>query len=185
MAPPTVTMKRPTDAPAAFDGFTRVKPVVGFQPEQTKDRSTPPAELSVLVEILAVQQAMLSELRAIRVALERRQPAASSPLSRADAALLGKLLPAIGASKLGSNGERFACRDLFDSDAPTAVSVVTKGLDAVRVGQLFGRAEGVATGGYVVQRDGDELNVNLWVIKRVVEGSTRIVPPRPSRDRAY
>jgi hypothetical protein len=70
------------------------------------------------------------------------------------------LLPAAG-GVFGS--EPFLTRDLFESDA-AAVKVVTCGLNVRQVGRLFRRGEGQAIDGYMIQRDGEELNAILWRI---------------------
>jgi hypothetical protein len=110
-------------------------------------------------DAIAWQTAVLLELRAIRAALEHPHRPVSA-LSRADRAVLARLLPAAG-GVFGS--EPFLTRDLFETDA-AAVKVVTRGLNVRQVGRLFRRGEGQAIDGYMIQRDGAELNAILWRI---------------------
>ena len=101
--------------------------------------------------------------------LERQRP--ESSLSRADRETLEKLLPAI-VGALGS--EPFASRDLPEASA--GVRLVLRGLSVKQIGRLLARAEGVPIDGFVVQRDGVEINVQLWrvlasVSNRLVTGT--------------
>lgn len=105
---------------------------------------------------------MLAELRAIHALLERQQRPSS--LSRADRAALGRILPAITGT-LGS--EWFLARDLR-ADSRPALRLVLADLTSKRLGRLLLRADGVAIGGFVVERGGLELGSTLW---RVVAAS--------------
>ena len=105
---------------------------------------------------------VLDELRAIHALLERQQRPSS--LSRADRAALGRILPAV-AGTLGS--EWFLARDLR-ADSRPALRLVLADLTSKRLGRLLLRADGVAIGGFVVERGGRELGSTLW---RVVAAS--------------
>jgi hypothetical protein len=102
---------------------------------------------------------ILSELRAIRVALERPQRSASV-LTRADRAMLAKMLPAIG-GVFGS--ETFSSRDLAEDTRP-AVRLVVRGLSVKQIGKLFSRADGIPIEGLMVRRQGVEFQVTVWQI---------------------
>jgi hypothetical protein len=102
--------------------------------------------VELLRELVALQRQILAAIE--------RQHRPISGLSRDDARLLAKLLPAAG-GVFGS--EPFLARDLFDSEA-AAVKLVTRGLNVRQVGRLFRRGEGQAIDGYAIQRDGEELN---------------------------
>ncbi len=103
----------------------------------------------------ATAAAMLSELRAIRQLLEGQQQPA---LSRADRAILGRILPAI-AGAIGS--EWFACRDLEEENS-AALRLVSTGMSTKSVGRLFRRGMGHPVSGYLIERKDRELNVWLW-----------------------
>ena len=122
------------------------------------------------------QQAVLTELRAIRVALERqRRPVAT--LSRDDRALLARLLPTAG-GVLGS--ELFVARELCESES-AELQVVTRGLNARQIGRVLQRGEGQVIDGYVIQREGVEQHAVLWRILQVPEFLDLPVPPVPPR----
>jgi hypothetical protein len=97
---------------------------------------------------------LLTEVRGLRADLRERQ---ATSLSRADRALLARLLPAIGGA-LGS--EPFPSRDL--PTASPGLRVVLRGVSAKQIGRLLSRAEGVPIDGYIVERCGIEINVTLW-----------------------
>lgn len=104
---------------------------------------------------------IMRELVTIRRLVEdRRQPA---PLSRADRDLLGRVLPAVGATFAS---EWFLVRELFASQT-AAVRLVLAGLNARQVGRLLRRGEGQVIDGYVVQQGGSELNTHLWRVMQV------------------
>jgi hypothetical protein len=105
----------------------------------------------------AWQVEVLGELRQIRQLLERQQRPVSA-LSRADRALLGRLLPAI-AGALGS--ESFTSRDLAADSSP-GLRLVLRGLSVKQIGRLLSRAEGIPLEGWVIERCGVEINVTLW-----------------------
>jgi hypothetical protein len=102
------------------------------------------------------QQAVLNELRAIRVALENRNRSVTV-LTRADRDVLTRLLPAI-AGAIGS--EPFTSRDL--PGAASGLRVVLRGLSVKKIGRLLSRAEGTPIEGWLVERCGTEINVTLW-----------------------
>ena len=102
------------------------------------------------------QQAVLDELRAIRVALER-QPRPSH-LTRGDRDRLAAILPAIAGS-VGS--DLFTAKELLEQHTP-AVRLVLGHLTARQLGRLLQRAEGARVAGYTVQRDGTEVGAVLW-----------------------
>jgi hypothetical protein len=79
-------------------------------------------------------------------------------LSRADVALLGRLLPAIG-GVFGSDD--FAVRELFEKDS-AALRLVLSGLNGIRIGRLFQRAVDIPISSYLVERAGVELHAALW-----------------------
>jgi hypothetical protein len=79
-------------------------------------------------------------------------------LSRADLALLGRLLPAIG-GVFGS--DEFAVRELFERDS-AALRLVLSGLNGIRIGRLFQRAVDIPISSYLVERAGVELHAALW-----------------------
>jgi hypothetical protein len=119
-----------------------------------------PAEAETMT---AWELAVLTELRAIRAALEQQQQRQVSTLSRADRATLERLLPAVA----GAYGpETFSARDLADDDRP-AVRIVVQGLSVKRLGKLLARADGVATiAGLTLQRCGVECQATTWRIVR-------------------
>jgi hypothetical protein len=128
----------------------------------------------------AILLAMLGELRALRAVLEAQRPV--STLSRPDRARLAAILPAIGGA-LGS--ELFTVRDLFESDA-AAIRLVLDGATRIQIGRLLARGEGHPIDGYLVQRDGSELNVILWRIVQIngfQEVSKLTVPRMASQHR--
>jgi hypothetical protein len=108
--------------------------------------------------------AILQELRAIRVAIERETPVKKSKLSRADRDALTKFLPAIGGA-FGS--ELFFAADVIESES-AAVRLVRGKLTSKQLGRLLKRAVGVPVGGYVVTTDGEEAGSLLWRVKQVV-----------------
>jgi hypothetical protein len=108
--------------------------------------------------IATLLRELVAEVRGLRADQRERRPASS--LSRADRAVLARLLPAAG-GVFGS--EPFLTRDLFESDS-AALTLVLRGLNVRQVGRLFRRGEGQAIDGYMIQRDGKELNAILWRI---------------------
>jgi hypothetical protein len=111
--------------------------------------------------IATLLRELVTEVRGLRADQRERRPV--SALSRSDRALMARLLPAAG-GVFGS--EQFLTRDLFESEA-AAVKLVTRGLNVRQVGRLFRRGEGQAIDGYMIQRDGAELNAILW---RILKG---------------
>ncbi|HXG70040.1 MAG TPA: hypothetical protein VNJ04_05430 [Gemmatimonadaceae bacterium] len=109
----------------------------------------PRTDRDVLEDTLAV-------LQAIRGLLERQQRPSS--LSRADRAVLVRLLPAI-AGALGS--EWFLSRDLLADHRP-AMRLVLADLSSKRLGRLLLRADGVVIDGFVIERGGKELGATLF-----------------------
>jgi hypothetical protein len=126
------------------------------------------APLRAISPVEELLLAVLIEMRGLRQDLAQRNQDArpvilNSPLSRADLALLGRLLPAIGGA-LGS--ELFLVRELFGHDA-AALRLALRELNAKQVGRLFRRAEGQAIGAYLIQREGVELHAVLWRVAQV------------------
>ena len=80
----------------------------------------------------------------------------SRSLTRADRAVLARLLPAV-AGALGS--EPFASRDLCTTPA---TRVVLRDLNVRQIGRLLARAEGIPIDGHVLEPAGVEINVRLW-----------------------
>jgi hypothetical protein len=98
-------------------------------------------------------------------------------LSRSDLALLGRLLPVIGAT-VGS--EPFLVRDLFEHPS-AALRLVFRKLNTRQVGRLLRRAEGQAVDGYLVEQTGDELGAKLWRVAKFLGNEKVSVPPQASR----
>jgi hypothetical protein len=124
---------------------------------------------------------LISEVRGLRQDIARGQRPVMV-LNRADRALLARLLPAVG-GVFGS--ELFLTRELFESDA-AALKLVTRGLNALKVGRALRRGEGQAIDGYSVQREGTELNTVLWRVVQVdgfPADRNLTVPPQPTRGR--
>jgi hypothetical protein len=117
-----------------------------------------PAPADSTDTIATLLRELVTEVRGLRADQRERRPVSS--LSRADRAVLVRLLPAAG-GVFGS--EPFLTRDLFESDA-AAVKLVLRELNVRQVGRLFRRGEGQAIDGYMIQRDGEELNAILWRI---------------------
>jgi hypothetical protein len=109
--------------------------------------------------------AVLAELRAIHVLLERQHQRRPSTMTRTDRTRLAAMLPAI-AGALGS--EPFASRDLVADDAAPALRVVCRTLSIRQIGKLLARAEGMPIDEWLVERCGVEINVTLWRIVRSV-----------------
>ena len=132
------------------------------------------APLAAADPLEAILRELVAEVRGLRADLAR-QPRAST-LTREDRARLAAILPAAG----GVFGpELFLTRDLFASES-AALQLVLDGLTAKQLGRLFRRADGQAIDGYLIQRDGSELNTALWRIVAVhgfLEVSNRTVPP--------
>lgn len=105
---------------------------------------------------------VLAKLDKIQAALDRIEAdRASRPtLSRADMALLQKLLPAI-AAVVGS--ELFFAGEVARSNAP-GVQLARGALTAKQVGRLLRRATGCPIAGFTVERVGEEGNAVLWRI---------------------
>jgi hypothetical protein len=107
------------------------------------------------------------EVRGLRADLTVRREPARHALSRADLALLGRLLPA-WAGTHGSD-EQLTSRDLAADPAP-AMRLVLRGLSVKQIGRLLARADGIPIGGYLVERCGIEINVTLWRVVAVSHG---------------
>lgn len=128
---------------------------------------------------------LVAEVKGLRADLmERNQDTRpgilNSALSRADRALLARLLPTIGGA-FGS--ELFLTRELFESES-AALRLVLRGLNAKQVGRLLRRAEGQTIDGYLIQREGLELRAVLWRVVQVpvfLEAQNLTVPPRVPR----
>jgi hypothetical protein len=122
---------------------------------------------------------LVEQVKGLRADLSRdRRP--SLTLTRADRALLARLLPAIGGA-LGS--DLFTARELLKHDS-AALRLVTVGLNAKQLGRLLKRGEGHVIDGYLIQREGLELHAVLWRVVRVPAFSTvenLSVPPRDPR----
>jgi hypothetical protein len=103
---------------------------------------------------------VLAEVRSLRAELAAMRTA--RVLCRADRQALARILPAIGGA-MGS--DLFVAREVVRHDS-SAVQVALDGMNAKSLGRLFLRADGIAIDGYVVQREGAELNCALW---RVVQ----------------
>jgi len=128
-------------------------------------RSSPVArDTEALLEVL---RELVAEVKGLRQDLAQRR-APTPTLSRTDRERLSRLLPAI-AGVYGSDS--FACRDLVDDEAAPALRLVTAGLDARSLGSLLARAIVHVVDGYVVERAGDELHVNLWRVLRSREST--------------
>jgi hypothetical protein len=111
----------------------------------------------------AWQREVLSELRQIRQLLERPQGRPST-LSKTDRAMLERLLQALAVVFPG--GELFTSRELVEHPAP-GLRVLRRGLSTKQIGRLLTRADGIAIGGFKVEKVGSELHVCLW---RVIPG---------------
>ena len=111
---------------------------------------TPDTIVSLLRELVDLQRQILAALE------QRQRPVAS--LTRADRAVLARLLPAIAGDR-GSEPFDFTSRDLR---ATPGLRVVLRGLSVKQIGRLLSRAEGVPIDGYIVERCGVEINVTLW-----------------------
>jgi hypothetical protein len=175
--PPAVLRHRPDDLPADLDG------------RQPADADKVAARLAGIDAAIVQLSAKVDACYALLVRLSQTPPplpaplpsvSASSTLSRTDHARLSRLLPAI-AGAFGS--ERFTARDCLDQDAPPAIRIVMRGLNARRLGRLLQRGEGQVIAGYVVERTGLELGVVLWRVLQVPEfrpERNSEVPPRPA-----
>jgi hypothetical protein len=118
----------------------------------------------------AVVRELVEEVRALR--LDRVH--VHEELSRADRALLSRLLPAVA----GAHGsDPVTARELVDADAAAAVRVVTRGRNARQLGRLFQRAEGQVVDGFVVARAGVELGVVLWRVLASPGSGNLSTPP--------
>jgi hypothetical protein len=120
---------------------------------KTADQVTPTRSLTF--EQLAAE---VQQLRAVvEVLLERTRPR----LRRADALALGRLLPAL----VGAYGsEAFTCRDVVE-DSSAAIRLVIGTRSAKSLGRLLARAaDAGAVDGYVVERNGQAVNVTAWRI---------------------
>lgn len=133
-----------------------------------------PAFVGDVTALEALLRELVVEVRGLRSDLGRdRKARFSATLSRADCAVLSRLLPAIGGA-LGS--EPFLARDLFDHES-AALRLVLSGLNAKRIGRLFQRGDGQAIDGYLVERAGDELHTTLWRVVEVLGSPLPAVPP--------
>ena len=103
------------------------------------------------------------ELQEQRVLLEQLLTRRLTPLTRADYALLVRLMPVVGAHFAS---EWFLVRELFASPAP-GLRLVLAGLNARQVGRLLRRSEGQPVDGYVVERGASELHTTLWRVMQV------------------
>jgi hypothetical protein len=125
----------------------------------------------VEADVLELLRELIAEVKGLRADLSVRGQVLNCPradissLSRADLALLGRLLPAIGGA-LGS--EAFLARDLFEHES-AALRLVRRGLNAKRIGRLLHRAEGHAIDGYLIERAGVELGAILWRVVQAPE----------------
>lgn len=132
---------------------------------------------TLLREILAELKGLREDLAASRL------PGVQTSLTRADRALLARLLPAAGGA-IGS--VPFLVRELFEDDS-AALHLVLRGLNAKGIGRLLRRAAGQAIDGYLVEEVGAELNTTLW---RVVQApgflgnENPAVPPRDPKSLA-
>jgi hypothetical protein len=140
----------------------------------TRFRSDPVPDpvVDLLRALVAGQQRIIALLET------RHRPATG--LSRADRALLGRLLPVLG-GVFGS--ELFNSADLCEHQA-AALTLVLHGLNAKQVGRLLRRAVGTPIGGYLVERVGVEAGAVLWHVVRVpgFSGNEKVsVPHATSR----
>ena len=104
--------------------------------------------LTVLVQILA-------ELRRIRQAVEPRPQPAN------EAALLSKLLPAIG-GRFGSNP--FRTKELFEDPA---IAELLRGFSSGKAGCLLAKFAGIPVEGYLLDRVSTEHSAALWVVSKL------------------
>jgi hypothetical protein len=132
-----------------------VGPVTDLRPAARPEAA--PAIEARLCALEAEVRELVTLNCAILATLERQQRPSSIP-TRADRAVLEKILPAI-AGAYGS--DNFSSRDLVE-DASPAVRLVVRGLSAKRVGKLFSRADGIPINGLMVQRQGEEFHVTAW-----------------------
>jgi hypothetical protein len=133
---------------------------------------------ALMLAILAAIKENTAAVRELSLRKEIPPRAEEYSLSRADLALLGRLLPAIGGA-LGS--EPFLARDLF---ASAAVRLVLSGLNTRQIGRLLRRAEGHTIDGYLIERVTVELGAILWRVVQVPKfpGNEKVsVPPRVPR----
>jgi hypothetical protein len=127
---------------------------------------TTPIE-ALMLSILAAIHENTDEVRGLRADLVARrgsEQTTASALSRADRALLAKLLPAIAGAR---GSEEFTSRDLAADSSP-ALRLVLRRLSVKQIGRLLARAEGIAIDGWIVQRCGIEINVALWRVVAAV-----------------
>jgi hypothetical protein len=120
---------------------------------------------------------LLDEIRALRAELARQQ--GQSTLTRADRAVLAKLLPAIG-GVFGS--EPFLSSEVCEHDEP-GLRLVCTGISIRSLGRLLRRAAGVAVDGYMITRVAVEAGAVLWSVRRLPEfseGQNSFVPPGAS-----
>jgi hypothetical protein len=124
-----------------------------------KQQLVPVVSGEALPAEMAWERAVLAELRAIRAVLEQRQRPVV-PLSRADRALLGRMLPAL-AGAFGS--ETFSARDLAEDERP-AVRIVVQERTVKQLAQLFAKADGLPIEGLKLECHGLEERVTVWRI---------------------
>jgi hypothetical protein len=118
---------------------------------------------------------MMTELKGIRRAVERLART-DRVLSRADLALLDRLLPAVTGA-IGSDW--FLSRDLLQHHN-AGLRLVLAGVNAKRLGNLLRRADGISIGAYQVERGPRELNSTLW---RVLVSAVSNLHKSPRADR--
>lgn len=107
-------------------------------------------------DLAALLRQVVVELRAIRAAVERQNPA--SRLSKVDRMRLEQLLLAV-ANTFGA--ELFVTRELLAHQAP-ALREACSGLSARQLGRLLMRADGIKVGAFTVERSGVDAGAVLW-----------------------
>jgi hypothetical protein len=123
---------------------------VSIRPQSTTDE--------LLRELLDVNRQILATLQQANTT-----HGSHSPLTRADRAVLAKILPAVS----GAYGpETFTARDLVEDDRP-AVRLVVGGRSVKQLGKLLARADGMAIDGLMLERQGLEFQVTMWRIVAV------------------
>jgi hypothetical protein len=131
--------------------------------------STIPRDVDALDERLDRIERMQRQILQL---LERRERPASV-LTRADVAVLRRLLPAV-VGALGSLP--FASRDLVSDESP-GIKLVLQGCSVKTIGRLLSRAAGIPIDNWIVERCGAELQVTLWRVLGVSVSHHEKPPP--------
>lgn len=136
----------------------------------TREHTQPATIEALLLELIAEVRGLREDLR------QQRRP---SSLSRADRAVLARLLPAISRGAFGS--ELFLTADVFASDN-AALRVARRGLNARQLGRLLRRAVGTPIDGLVVERVASEAGAVVWRISEFLGNQNLFVPHASSRE---